>query len=187
MKKLLLSLLFFPIITYSVSNKDIDECDKKEDKNERQQCLLLLKKQVNDEAIAWDYSVREDKMRHTKKYLARKFSDEIKLGDKENIAILFLSFDEKGQESIYFAVNGDERSIKCFEPCQMAWRFDDQKIVEAPILPFAKAGAMLEPKRIKEFSDNLKNSDKLIIELPTNTGNTQYEFTLKPKVSWEHF
>lgn len=151
---------------------------------------VLIKKQKAEleaakaKVIGWEYETSEDKLRGIQHFSAGKFSNEA-TGKKED-GVLRISLNSDKQEILFLFLN---RKFDCSATCYVSYKFDDGKIKRIPVHVNRDRVSLTiyNGNDVKEFIKGLKENNHLIIEVPADIGNMQFEFSLKPNLEWSHF
>lgn len=200
MKKLFLSLLLIPTLSFAEETTDkiradFEHCTKTQsnfsdcEQKAQERLQNLIQKQKKDleraqaKVLNWKYEESEDRLRNTKIFSAQKYSKEVLSKKKNGVALLELSSD-KYEVKLFLL----ENKLMCGKYCNIYYKFDNDKIENVSLLQEEEQILIINnPKSVEAFTLNLKQKGSLIVELPTRIGNMQYEFSLEPKLDWKHF
>lgn len=200
MKKILLMglIAFLPLSVLANqfdadTDKEIQNCTDKPSSEAQQECLENLiqktveeKKKIETNLLSWKYEEKQDKLRNTTLYFASKFSNEAKdlTKSKRDVGILHLI--SKGNKNMVSFIPNDHY-VRCDKPCEISYRFDENPVETILVVAVnTKQLAIIDDSQLIEFTNKLKKSKTLILELPTKEGNKQYEFSVDG-LNWPYF
>ncbi|MBN6078054.1 hypothetical protein HYE59_11120 [Aggregatibacter actinomycetemcomitans] len=198
MKKLLLSLLIFPVTIFATETGE--SCLKLSDKDQRLACydsIFLTVKQTEEQKeqrkSEWGYSQKKDEMRDEIGYQAKNTSkNAVDFGFpySESKLNLILRKDPKYGDDIMFIIQRGQFS-SCFDGCELIIKFDDQKIEHYSMVG-AEGGSsdvlfISGKKNMQQFMDKLRKSKKMIVEASFfDHGKEQFTFYVSG-LDWKHF
>ncbi len=163
-----------------VSNKKNEESPQNNNKVEETQ----LGKVVDN----WQYQIDEDKMRGVKKLFAMiESTNTLQLGFPYNDSKMAIMIRKNNKETdVLISVKGQIVCHSYSERCYLDVKADDNKIVKYDFNEAAHGTSKtVFIEKEKEFIKMLKNSKKLIIEVPLfNHGRAQYDFDVSG-LKWE--
>lgn len=196
MKKIFIALCLLPV--FAVANETGESCSKLEDSGKRLECydsVFKADEQPEKTDIQnWQYIEKMDQMRNKMTYAAYKFSsNSVDLPapyEKDTQASITIRRHSQFGDGALFTLYGGH--FNCNRVCNIAIKFDSDKVENYSFLKLPDNPDILfffekDESKLKNFVLKLKESKKLIVELPIySVGNKQFIFDTSD-LKWDHF
>ena len=196
MKKLLVGLCLLPV--FAVANETGESCSKLEDSGKRLECydsaFKADEQSVKTDIQNWQYIEKMDEMRNKMTYVAYKFSsNSVDLPapyEKDTQASIAIRRHSQFGDGALFTLHGGH--FNCNRVCNIAIKFDGDKVESYSFLKLPDNPSILfffekDESKLKNFVLKLKESKKLIAELPIySAGKKQFTFNTEG-LKWKYF
>lgn len=196
MKKIFIALCLLPVFT--VANETGESCSKLEDSGKRLECydsaFKADEQSVKTDIQNWQYIEKMDEMRNKMTYVAYKFSsNSVDLPapyEKDTQASIAIRRHSQFGDGALFTLHGGH--FNCNRVCNIAIKFDGDKVESYSFLKLPDNPSILfffekDENKLKNFVLKLKESKKLIAELPIySAGKKQFTFNTEG-LKWKYF
>ncbi|PJG81976.1 hypothetical protein [Caviibacterium pharyngocola] len=205
MKKWLLLYLLFPFM--AVAQETGESCSQITDNDKRLECYdSVFIKQDNDtnkskeidsqlaKLMSWEYRETKDEMRETTNYFAsilssNKVEFSFPYQGGSHLYMTLRKHSELGND-VMFIISKGQFSCR-INGCKISVKFDNNKVENYTMSEPDSGGSdtlfISSSQDIKKFTDKLRKSKKVIVELPFyEHGKKQFTFDIEG-LTWSHF